>query len=125
MFKGKIVKVILSRNANEELEYLKKVVREENSEGINNSEYQTLLRSISQKISLIKDNPQYGIHIAKKKIPVEYASRYDVDNLWKVNLSGYWRMIYTITGSEVEIIALILEIINHKEYDKKFKYRKK
>jgi len=33
-------------------------------------------------------------------------------------------MIYTIRGSEIEIIALILDIIDHKEYNKKFGYRK-
>jgi len=45
-------------------------------------------------------------------------------NLWKANLSGAWRLIYTIRGSEVEIIALILDIIAHKDYDKKFGYKK-
>jgi len=33
-------------------------------------------------------------------------------------------MIYNIKGSEIEIIALILDIIDHKEYNKKFGYRK-
>ncbi len=33
-------------------------------------------------------------------------------------------MIYTIRGSEIEIIALILDIIDHKKYNKKFGYRK-
>jgi hypothetical protein len=28
-------------------------------------------------------------------------------------------------GSEVEIISLILDIVNHKNYDKKFGYKKK
>lgn len=34
-------------------------------------------------------------------------------------------MIYTLRGSEVEIIALVLDIIDHKDYDKKFGYRKR
>ena len=33
-------------------------------------------------------------------------------------------MIYTIRGSEVEIISLILGIISHKDYEKKFRYKK-
>ena len=49
---------------------------------------------------------------------------YDANNLWKIDLSGAWRMVYTIRGGEVEIISLILDIINHKNYEKKFKYRK-
>jgi hypothetical protein len=68
---------------------------------------------------------EYGIHIPKDRIPKEYTRNYDVNNLWKVNLSGAWRMIYTIRGSEVEIISLILDIMNHDDYNKKFGYKKK
>jgi hypothetical protein len=100
-------------------------VGEEISKGITKSDHQTLLNSIKQKIDLLKDNPSYGVHIQKNRIPKEYLSNYDVNNLWKINLSGAWRMIYTIRGTQVEIISLILDIMNHKDYDKKFGYRKK
>jgi hypothetical protein len=62
-------------------------------------------------------------HVPKDKIPKEYVREYDVNNLWKVNLSGAWRMIYTIRGSEVDIVALVLDILDHKRYNKKFKYK--
>ncbi len=84
-----------------------------------------MLDSIKQKIEFLKANPEYGTHIPKDRIPKEYVKNYDVNNLWKVNVSGAWRMIYTIRGSEVDIIALILDIVDHKDYDKKFKYRKR
>lgn len=125
MFKGKPVKVIITGDAKEEFEELNKVVGEELSRGITSSDHQTLLNSIKQKIEFLNSNPQYGIHIPKDRIPKEYAIRYDANNLWKVNLSGAWRMIYTIRGSEVEIISLILDILNHRDYEKKFGYRKK
>ena len=83
-----------------------------------------MLNSIKRKIELLKANPEYGIHIPKNRIPKEYVRDYDVNNLWKINLSGAWRMIYTIRGSEVEIISLILDIMNHRNYEKKFKYKK-
>ena len=124
MFKGKPVKVIITGNAKDELDKLKKVVDDEISKGIKKSVYQTLLNSINQKINFLKDNPEYGIHIPKNKIPKEYVNNYDSNNLWKVNLSGAWRLIYTIRGSEIEIISLILDIMNHKDYEKKFKYKK-
>lgn len=69
-------------------------------------------------------NPEYGFHIQKDRIPKEYVIKYDVNNLWKVNLSGAWRMIYTIRGSEVDIIALILDLMDHKDYNNKFGYKK-
>jgi len=124
MFKGKPVRVIIIGDAKEEFEELNKIVGEEIAKGITGSDHQTLLNSIKQKIELLKYNPEYGIHIRKDRIPKEYVVKYDVTNLWKVNLSGAWRMIYTIRGDEVEIISLILDIMNHKDYEKKFGYRK-
>ena len=124
-FKEKPVKLIITGDAKEEFEKLNKIVGQEITKGITKSDYQTLLNSIKQKIEFLKENPHYGIHIPKNKIPKEYIKNYDANNLWKINLSGAWRMIYTIRGSEIEIIALILDIINHKEYNKKFGYRKK
>lgn len=123
-FKGKPVKVKITGDAQEEFDELNKAVGNEIAKGITSSDHQTLLNSIKQKIEFLKDNPQYGIHIPKNKIPKEYIGRYDVNNLWKANLSGAWRMIYTIRGSEVEIVALILDLLDHRNYEKKFKYRK-
>ena len=124
-FKGKPVKVIITGDAKIELEELNKIVGEEISRGITSSDHQTLLNSIKQKIEFLKDNPEYGLHIPKDRIPKEYIIKYDVNNLWKANLSDGWRMIYTIRGSAVEIISLILDIMNHRDYEKKFGYRKR
>lgn len=124
MFKGKPVKVMITGNAKEEFKELNAIVGKELADGVTSSDHQTLLNSIKQKIDLLKANPEYGIHIPKNKIPKEYIKEYDVNNLWKSNLSGAWRMIYTIRGSEIDIISLILDIMNHKDYEKKFKYKK-
>ena len=124
MFKGKPVRVIITGEAEEEYNELNQTVKKEEETGIQSSEYQTLLNSINQKINFLKKDPQYGIHIPKDKIPKEYIIKYNVNNLWKINLPKGWRMIYTIRGSEVEIIALILDIFDHKRYAKKFGYKK-
>ena len=61
----------------------------------------------------------------KKLIPKEYVLKYGVTNLFRIELSGFWRMLYTLTNDETEvvIVAFVLDIINHKEYDKKFGYK--
>src|SRR3989344_8149405 len=105
-FKGKEVKVIMGGDAKEEFGTLNKSVGDEITKGITSSDNQTLLNSVKQKIEFLRDNPQYGIHIPKNLIPKEYTQKYDVENLWKVNIPKAWRMLYTIRGSEVEIIAL-------------------
>jgi len=125
MLKGTITKVIITGEAKEEFDNLNKTIGQEIKKGITSSTYQTLLNSIKQKIDLLRINPEYGIHIPKNRIPKTYTREYDTDNLWKINLSNAWRMIYTIRGNNVEIIALIIDLMNHKDYNKKFGYKKK
>jgi len=42
--------------------------------------------------------------------------------VWKYNLPGAWRLIYSIQGGEAIIITIILDWMDHKTYEKKFKY---
>ena len=88
IFKGKTVRIVITGDAEEEYKKLNKLVGEEVSKGVTSSNYQTLFNSIKQKIEFLKENPQQGIHISKNKIPKEYIKKYDVNNLWKANLSG-------------------------------------
>lgn len=83
-----------------------------------------LLKSIRQKIEFIKANPFYGDNIQKHLIPQEYITKYNVSNLFRTELSNFWRMIYTIKGNQAEIISFILDIVDHSTYDKKFGYKK-
>ena len=69
------------------------MVEEERNKGITNSFNQTLLKSIDDKITMLKKNYDFGIHIPKDRIGQKYIIQYEVTNLWKVNLSGGWRMI--------------------------------
>lgn len=118
----KPVRVILLDEADIEYKKLNGIVGKQREEGKENTSEMQLIRSIDQKKKLIKDNPFYGDNIEKKKIPKIY---YNIQNLWRVELTGYWRMLYTIKGNEVQIICFVLDIINHKEYDKIFGYRNK
>lgn len=117
----KPVKVSFLGNASYEWERLNRTAAEEKSKGIQNSESQRLLKSIKQKIGLIRTNSQYGCSISKKIIPKIFP----VDNLWVVDLTGFWRMLYTLKGLQIEILCFILEICNHDNYNKIFGYRKK
>ena len=118
----KIVRVQIVGDAADEFEELNRIVGEEQAKGVANSEHQQILKSVKQKIELIKANPQYGDAVPKALIA---KSGYDVDNLWVVDLTGYWRMLYTLKGGEVEILCFVLEIVDHERYDKIFGYRKK
>ena len=117
----KPVRVILIGDAQSAYQRINAVVGEQRRKGKANTEEMQLLKSIQQKRKLAKANPFFGDNIPKRLIPKEY----NVKNLWRAELSHYWRMLYTIKGDQVEIICFVLEIIDHKTYDKKFKYKKK
>jgi Txe/YoeB family toxin of Txe-Axe toxin-antitoxin module len=66
----------------------------------------------------IENNAFCGIQIPKKLIPKEYKT----NNLWKYNLPNAWRLLYSIENQEIVIVAIVLEWLTHKEYEKKFNY---
>jgi Txe/YoeB family toxin of Txe-Axe toxin-antitoxin module len=118
---NKPTRVILLDEAQAEYARLNEIVGQQTAEGKDNTEEMQLLRSINQKKEFIKANPFYGDNIPKEKIPKSY----NIQNLWRAELTNYWRMLYTIKGDQIEIICFILDILSHKDYDKKFGYEKK
>ena len=127
-FKGRIKKKItikLIGDAEKAFNNLNRVVGEQRSQGITSSKDITLLNAINRLFDVIVNNPFYGENAKKDLIPKEYKQKYDVDNLFIADLPDYWRMIYTLESDEIEIIAFVLDIIDHEQYNKKFKFRKK
>jgi len=90
-----------------------------------NKFHKQLLKAIEREKDNLFIDMHRGIQIPKDRIPNEYINNYGVTNLWKINLPDYWRMIYTIVGNELEIISILLEFMDHKEYNKVFGYRNK
>jgi len=116
----KTVRAILSPEAEEVYNYL-------NSRAQDSKTEKTILNAVNKKVELIKANPHYGKPIAKKLIPKEYSKKYGISNLFHVELPNYWRMLYTLADGEtkIEIIAFILDLLDHKKYDKQFGYKKR
>jgi len=115
----KTVKIILSPEAKEVFIYL-------NREAETSKQERSILNAVKQKSEFIKANPHYGNPISKRLIPREYIEKYGITNLFRVELPSFWRMLYTLTESEttIEIIAFVLDIIDHNEYNKKFGYKR-
>lgn len=114
MFLGKQVRVQIQGQAKEvylELQQCK------------DKESQTIFRSIARVIELLKQNPQFGDPIRKQLIPGKFAEM-GIKNLYRTELSNYWRMLYTLGGTQSEIFCFVVSITDHKEYDKLFGYKK-
>ena len=113
------VRIVFSPEAEE-------VYKKLNAEAETNKQSRMILKAINHKKELIKANIHYGDPIAKNLIPAEYKQKYSTKNLFRVELPAFWRMLYTLTNNkEIEIIAFVLDIIDHPDYDKKFGYRKR
>lgn len=106
-----------------EYERLIGIIKIQKNKGIHNSEEQQLLKSIKRKGELIEEGINkrdiYGEKIHHNEIPKEFSC---FGHLWKVRLTGYWRMLYTIDSrNHPEIVAIILDILDHEKYNKRFK----
>jgi hypothetical protein len=115
MFAGKEVRVLLKGEAKEAYLELKRR---------SDKEAQTILSSFERIKEVLKENPQYGNPIKKDLIPKEMKAK-GIQNLYRVELSNYWRLLYTLEGNEIEIFLFILKIIDHPSYNKVFGYKKK
>ena len=123
MLKDKEIKVVLSSEADEVYRELNQIVGSEKKKEIEFSFHQSLLRSINRAVDLLKENPFAGNQIPKRQIPGKYVVRYGVENIWRIEIANRWRLIYTITGDQLEIINFIVDIFDHRKYDKVFGYK--
>ena len=115
-----MVKIRFSHEAKEIYDFLKEQAQKSKKERI-------ILDSLIGKLDIIQENPHYGNPVNKKLIPSYYKIKYSINNLFRIELPQFWRMLYTLTHdeTEIEIIAFILDITDHKKYDKKFGYKKR
>lgn len=122
---GKKVSVELKDGAEEAYNKLNNIVGKQKASGITNSDEIKLLNGIQRAFDLIENNPFYGRNAKKRLIPEYYIKRYDVNNLFIVDLPFFWRMIYSLESSRIEIVAFVLDIFDHEEYNKRFKFKGK
>ena len=120
MHTTKAIRVRYSPLFEEQLKKLRDIIKEEDSKF-----HKQLLKAIEREKDNLLIDMHRGIQIPKGKIPEEYINQYGVSNLWKINLPDYWRILYTIIGNEYEIISILLEFMDHQEYNKKFGYRRR
>lgn len=115
------VRVRLHGQALEFFDNLERTCLEQQKSGKANSPEMQLLKSIRQKLDFLRIFPEAGDQISRRLIP----KFLDASNLFKINLAGYNRMLYSIKTTPEEVRVFVLLIIPHPEYDKIFGYRKR
>ncbi|MBU3896634.1 MAG: hypothetical protein KJ697_01730 [Nanoarchaeota archaeon] len=80
-------------------------------------------KAISKAVAELKTNAFTGVQLPKRLIPKYYIQKYKINNLWKYDMPGGWRLLYTVTkNNEIEIISAIIEWFDHKDYERRFNY---
>ncbi len=102
--------------ANEKLKQAFNRLKDSKTE--DNQLYELLKRAFED----IEKNPSGFIHVPKNLIPKEYIRKYGIDNLWKYDLPNGWRLLYSLSRDKVLLLAIILEWLDHKNYERRFKY---
>lgn len=80
-----------------------------------------IFNEIIKAIDILEEDPFSGIQIPKRQVPKKYKKIFRPDNLWKYDLKT-WRLIYWISSDDEGQITLLIDWMNHKQYDKLFGY---
>jgi len=87
------------------------------------SEEDWLKKAVLKAIENLKTNAFCGERIKKELIPKFYIRKYNIDNLFWYPLPNGWRLVYSLAApNNIEILALIIEYFDHKNYEKRFVY---
>ena len=125
-YRDKELKVSFSPEAFLFYNNLQRTAEEEKTRSKESSFSQQLLRAIEREKGNLKLDPERGVHIPKKLIPKIYIDYYGINNLWKIDLPLFYRMLYTIdTSAKIVINSIIIAIVDHEKYNKIFGYKKK
>lgn len=81
-----------------------------------------LYKWISRALDDLQKNAFCGRQLPKRLIPKIYIGKYGIDNLWKYDLPKGWRLIYSVANEQVCVVSIILEWMNHKKYERRFRY---
>jgi Txe/YoeB family toxin of Txe-Axe toxin-antitoxin module len=86
------------------------------------TEDKKLYEWINRALDDLEENAFCGIQVAKRLIPKSYIQKYGIGNLWKYDMPRGWRLLYSVANNEINVLSIILEWVDHKEYEKRMKY---
>jgi len=82
-----------------------------------------LKQKLDDVMDLLKKNPGIGNRIKAKLWPTKYTKKYGINNLYRYSVGSNWRLLYTLIGQSDAINCVILEVLDHKNYDNLFGYK--
>jgi hypothetical protein len=77
---------------------------------------------VDRVIDEMKQDRNLGDYVKKKPWPDRYVKTHEVTNLYRREIGGNHRLIYTIRGRKEDKVYQLLDLLTHKEYDNLFSY---
>lgn len=79
-------------------------------------------KELERAFMSISTNEFHGRQVKKKLIPKELIKKHEINNLWIYNLSSDWRLLYSLVNEEIQVLAIVLDWMDHKDYEKLFNF---
>jgi hypothetical protein len=76
----------------------------------------SIWKSLQAAFQRAKRSAQFADPIPVRSIPRHFRERYDVSNLYCVDLADFHRGLYTLVGR----VVVFLDVVDHAQYDKWF-----
>ncbi len=80
-------------------------------------------KGIASWTERLRDDLTAGDQIPRSRIPRSLQRKYRLTNLWRIPLPEGWRALYTLDATPDGAYAILLAILDHKQYDRLFGYR--
>jgi Txe/YoeB family toxin of Txe-Axe toxin-antitoxin module len=86
------------------------------------SDNDPIKQRVDRVIDEMKQDKNLGDYVKRKPWPSKYVKRHEVTNLYRLEIGGNHRLIYTIRGRKEDKVYQLLDLLTHKEYDRVFGY---
>jgi len=114
----KKVRVFLYPNAREACEKLKE-------KAPNSKIERSILNGLKNKFELIKADAECGNKVKRRRYPDSYVREYGITNLYRLELPDFWRMFYSLSNEGDWVVAYVIDIMDHNEYNRVFGRKKR
>lgn len=88
---------------------------------LNKEEY--LRKIVNKGLNLLEQDMLAGTKIEKRLFPKYYTKKFGITNLFLLDLDPNFRLTYTIVAEKENKIVAVLEVMDHKAYNQRFRYK--
>jgi hypothetical protein len=108
--------VLLSTSAEQSLSSL---------ESSNSTEARSIVRRARALRSVLLADCLHGEVVRKGALPQSLKLKYGFENLFVEDLPSFWRLLYTVVRQGGKRVVVVVEIVDHRAYDKWFPGRRR